>query len=351
MRSRRNSRTTGTITGATLCLAAGLMALTGGCGENDEPLPPVNVTADGAASFGPPVAVRPDRMPNKSTLTMNLEETAQAPAPRDTTTAGPAESPVNLDTSTPQATAETLTEMMRTGQLAQLPQLFTPEYQEVANLTSQHLGPLLRAMEQARVAWTNQFPETPPFTASNQNMEMPLATPFSDSLSAGDVQTPSPDTASVALVKNDGEEVGRISLARVDGAWLVNDPEALDLPENPQERELMLGMTSKMTSATEAFANDLAAGNFANPDAAMEAFGSRIAPIMMEAMQKAMQGGQPGQPGEEPAIDLELDLGPPEGTQNAPDQGNTARPQPPRERNPNDPVDSTFSGPDMLRRR
>lgn len=342
-----NRRIAGAVRVAVIFGVCGAFGVICGCGHNDEPLPPVAVSG----TLGPPVSIRPERMPSKSALTVNLTETPQDLAATAATSAGPAESPVAVDTSSPEATVRSFIEMMSTGQLAQLPQVFSPEYQELANGASQSLGPLLQSEARAREAWSRQFPDTPPFTSSGESMQMTMGSQFADQLEAGKVEmSPSQDGATVALVATDGQEKARMNLTRVEDAWLIDDPKVLDLPENPQEREMMFGMVSKMVGATDEFTNDLAAGNFADPEQAMAAFGERIGPIMMEAIQQAMRQGGPEGGSLDEAIDLELDLSPPGGDNTTtPPAGETARP--PRDNDSNDPVGGTYSGPGMLRAR
>lgn len=331
MNRHRNSRIAGSAGVAAACVISLIWGTVSGCGSNDEPLPPVDVSG----SLGPPVTIRPERMPSKSALTMNLDETPQERTTARRRGAGPAGGTVAIDTSTPEATVRTFAEMMNSGRLGGLPQVFSPAHQEVANLASQHLGPLLAALDRARAAWRDQFPDTPPFSG---DVEVPFIYRQS---SVGDVEMgPGQDSAQVTLITSDGQEIGSVRLTRVDDSWRIDDPRVLPLSD---DQSALANLTPRMASAIDQFTRELEAGGFANPNAAMNALASRMT---------AIEPATPLPADAEPAIDLELDLGPPGGDTATPPRGGRAQPgTTARERDPNDPVDSTFSGPGMLRRR
>ncbi len=323
-----------------------------GCSENDEPLPPVSVEA----AVGGPVLVNLESLPEKSSLIVPLtEEPQEASAAVGGSGVGDAEGGVIVDTSSPDATAASIISMMSHGDFSRVSELVidpTPEFFEQAQNMDEALGPIIRAGNRFLAAWGQAFPETP-FEAPRTG-GLPMLGGMGKSLSIGDIQMGGAgDSATVTMVGGNGNTIEEFPLRQVNGSWLVEDPSILlddeFMPTDPTIQAQIIGLMNEIATALDEITTEIEGGMLETSDAAYNAMQTRIAPTFLRVMEIVIS--QPGGNENAPEIDLsapEIDLSPPGGSSSAAPGSDRTQP---RERDPSSPVDSTFSGPGMLRGR
>ncbi|GMU23916.1 MAG: hypothetical protein AMXMBFR13_39930 [Phycisphaerae bacterium] len=329
-----------------LCILA-MVAFAGACDQREAPPPEFNtVMTEGGRSLRPIRLTRRDR----SRLVAPAASGEQPPAERPTDAGTAAGSPIEIRDDTPEAAANTFVNILKSGSIAQLPQIVVPEQQESVQQMVAMIQPLTTAQAELQQAMEEKFP------AHAFRMSTPAGVPGSLPREVTIVSvTPLTDDEAEAVL--DIQAPGQpppeaLKLRRVDGKWRVEDADLAAPP--PGEAEKVDGFVNAMAEAMRGVTDRINAGEFADGSAAEEALGQAVVTAIGQAMgpeaQQAMEAmfqqmrEQGGTPSVTPTETPVQDSTPPADAAAQP--ADNSPPQREREE-----VDEVYSGPGMLRAR
>ena len=328
------------VTTALIAVSLSLLLVPAGCEQNTD-LPPQVIAGAGG---GVPVSLPDYVLNDKDTgIKAALPETAQPGDGSDVPGGTPdsSESTVVVNDATPDDVCDTYVTMMNTGDVSRLPEILVAEQQEAVRTLLPGLGPYLRAMQSVRDSWTAKLPDDP-FQLSAQAGPASQLGAF---WMVAEVQASGDDEAAVTL-ENEGTGQTTEMVARKEGdVWRVVDPivDALGtaFANNPGSGQAWVDSIVQAAANLENMAPRIENDEFDDPTAARAAVFQAIAQAgtgMNASSAPPVDNAAPAPPNQAdpPVIP----------TPRNPGQSNRS----PRERDPNDPVDNSYSSPGSVLR-
>lgn len=192
---------------------------------------------------------------------------------------------VAIDDSTPQALANSVTEILRKVNLWQLPAVVVPAQVEEINRRTRLIQPLIDAQSSLKLALTEKFPghafQLAPIGAfKDLSGAMPSDISIGEVTSINDDEAEAPLTASGAA----GSASQKITFRRVEGKWRIEFSELKQM--TPIEEEKVAGLVMYMVDAIALIQQKLKDDEYADGEAAEQAIGQ----TMQEAVENFLKG-------------------------------------------------------------
>lgn len=220
-------------------LAALVACLSLACNEKGDPPPQFNTVlgagdADAGRKLLPIRLVKRD----KAALIASAASSDTPPSAGGPAASEPGAAQATVDTSTPEAAARSFANILKSNNLALLPEIVVPEQREAAQQLIRITQPVLEAQAELERAIAEKFPGHA-FRMAGTPGGMPADVQITDLEIS--------DTEASATLEAPGSPAKTIRFRQVDGSWRVEAPELSQASEADQQ--FMSGLMNKIADA------------------------------------------------------------------------------------------------------
>jgi hypothetical protein len=256
---------------------------------------------------------------------------------------------VTVKDSTPDELAETMVEILKSGNFTQLADILVPDQQEAVRQVFAALQPVMEASTELRKALDEKFPG---HAVQIGGFEQ-LAGGLTPDVTITDIKPDGDDKAEGTIhtkAPSGEEKTEPVKFKKIDGKWRLESSQGMKLPSGDELQKIGEVM-GKYADALKDLAKKVNGGEIADEKAAKEELGKATAGMMMQmaAAASGMGGDKPADAKEEKPADSDKDKDAKPADSAKDDKPAESKGNKPKNDQP-DPLDGTITGPTLRRR-